>query len=230
MEPVLDNLEDNFEFLFKNIDSIDFMNNIEMKNDVTNIDELTFLNEPLTTLLMNNNDDISELNLYNFIDQTELSNTNSPTSSSSSSNIENMNLVDTNDIFNISQTESSQLNQVESIASLLSADLINSLLPAEKSGPISITLPEIENDGLKISSEIILNFDQLNNDNSNSLINDGFSLIEQINHDENLSITVDKPDTSFNIDSDQEELENEDSNVIILIEKIIVLHYYLLIH
>ena len=51
-----------------------------------------------------------------------------------------------------------------------------------------------------------------------------------INHDENLSITVDKPDTSFNIDSDQEELENEDSNVIILIEKIIVLHYYLLIH
>jgi hypothetical protein len=108
------------------------------------------------------------------------------------------------------KNDSHSFDALNSISSVLSSDLVCSLIPIDKlksqSGPISITLPEIEDEGMKITSEIILNFD---NETTKKLIDTSLNLADEINYDENLQICIDKPDTCLDLDFDSELEEND---------------------
>ena len=90
---------------------------------------------------------------------------------------------------------------------------ISDTLDSSFSGNVAFTLPDIdiENEGFKISSEIILNFEQSNNDiETTNLLCDDINLLETLSQTDNLNVLVDNQnDTCLELS----ESDSEDSMV-----------------
>ncbi len=191
---------ENFEFLFQSLESIDFVNSLH--DDVFEVDSLSFLNDNLESGLVSLGEDAS----------------NSSSTSSPSSQTENF-LVFSD---SVSHTNESTTQSPEGLI-IDPIDLAHSLMPLQNlckidsaisKGPISITLPEVENKGLKFTSEIILNFDQIEND-ATRILNDGISLLEQMTNDPIVSVSVGdgNSETCLDLSSDLEEMDENDDDL-----------------
>lgn len=195
MEPLFDlnsnNDIENFDYIFSNIDQFDSVSNLFDFNKLGN----------------NSNFETSAYNNSNFL-----------VVNKADSSIESLFELDQNNIFidssaSSSPLDSQSLDSNSNPSSNSNFNLLDASFGKNQIEPIKFTLPETENDGMKITSEIILNFEHM--DEAQLL-----EQIEKIGDNENLCVvTSGSDDTKIDLSnsgsmSDDDGDSDEDSSLV----------------